>query len=41
MKSKQKMKDSSSTSEDEDEVHDFMHKSRAKKGTRKKRSMLR
>ena len=31
MKSKQKMKDSSSTSEDEDKVHDFTRKSRAKK----------
>ena len=36
MKSKQKMKDSSSTSEDEDEVHDFMRKSRAKKAQEEK-----
>ena len=36
MKSKQKMKDSSSTSEDEDEVHDFMCKSRAKKAQEEK-----
>ena len=41
MKRKQKMKDSSSTAEDEDEVlvHDLTRKSRAKKRHKKKRSM--